>query len=97
MANSHTGSAHRSCDGVPNNVLPAVRPRDMDPYSYTHLVYSFASISRGDWKLTTTQDDDDELIRELQSLKQKNPNLKTMWAVGGWAFNVSARTSIPVL
>jgi chitinase len=61
----------------------------MDPYSYTHLVYSFASISRDDWKLTTTQSDDEELIEELQALKKLNPNLKTMWAVGGWAFNVS--------
>ncbi|QRW26291.1 chitinase [Rhizoctonia solani] len=31
--------------------------------------------------------DDDELIKELQGLKKQNPNLKTMWAVGGWAFN----------
>ncbi|KAG9080401.1 hypothetical protein FRC06_006634 [Ceratobasidium sp. 370] len=80
-------SAHRSCNGVPNSVLPAVRPGDMDPFSYTHLVYSFASVSRGDWRLTTTQDDDDQLIRELQTLKKFNPDLKTMWAVGGWAFN----------
>ncbi|KAF8742164.1 hypothetical protein RHS02_03328, partial [Rhizoctonia solani] len=80
-------AAHRSCDGVPNTVLPAQRPRDLDPFSFTHIVYSFAYISRGDWKLTTTQSDDDELIKELQGLKKQNPNLKTMWAVGGWAFN----------
>lgn len=61
----------------------------MNPYSYTHLVYSFAGVSRGDWKLTTTQSDDADLIKELQDLKKQNPNLKTMWAVGGWAFNVS--------
>ncbi|ELU38710.1 killer toxin alpha/beta [Rhizoctonia solani AG-1 IA] len=92
-------AAHRSCDGVPNTVLPAQRPRDLDPFSFTHIVYSFAYISRGDWKLTTTQSDDDELIKELQGLKKQNPNLKTMWAVGGWdppyqdIFSTMARTS----
>ncbi|KAG8682101.1 hypothetical protein FRC11_000252, partial [Ceratobasidium sp. 423] len=80
-------AAHRNCDGVPNTVLPAQRPSNLDPFSFTHIVYSFAYISRGDWKLTTTQSDDNELIKELQGLKKQNPNLKTMWAVGGWAFN----------
>ncbi|KAJ7794963.1 putative chitinase, partial [Mycena olivaceomarginata] len=65
-----------------------VRPRDLDPFAYSHLVYSFAAISRGNWRLTETQDNDREQIQELQTLKQQNPNLKTMWAVGGWAFNV---------
>ncbi|KAJ8519521.1 hypothetical protein ONZ45_g3508 [Pleurotus djamor] len=80
-------SAHRQCNGVPNSVLPAVRPRDLDPFAYTHLVYSFAYVSRGDWRLQETQSDDATLIAELQALKQRNPNLRTMWAVGGWAFN----------
>ncbi|EUC54050.1 glycoside hydrolase family 18 protein, partial [Rhizoctonia solani AG-3 Rhs1AP] len=80
-------AAHRSCDGVPDTVLPAQRPKDLDPFSFTHIVYSFGYITRGDWKLTTTQSDDDELIKELQGLKKQNPNLKTMWAIGGWAFN----------
>ncbi|KAG5652208.1 hypothetical protein H0H81_005829 [Sphagnurus paluster] len=80
-------SAHRSCNGVPNTVLPAVRPRELDANSFTHIVYSFASVSRGDFRLVETQSDDKELIAELQALKKINPNLKTMWAVGGWAFN----------
>jgi len=97
LANSNPGrniigyysnwAAHRSCNGVPNTVLPAVRPRDLDANSFTHIVYSFASVSRGDFKLTETQSDDKALIAELQALKKINPNLKTMWAVGGWAFN----------
>ncbi|KAJ8520186.1 hypothetical protein ONZ45_g2971 [Pleurotus djamor] len=80
-------SAHRSCNGVPNSVLPAVRPSDLDPFAFTHLIYSFCGISRDTWMLTETQSDDGDLIEELQALKQQNPNLKTMWAVGGWAFN----------
>lgn len=66
-----------------------MRPRELDANSFTHIVYSFASVSRGDFRLTETQSDDKELITELQALKKINPNLKTMWAVGGWAFNVS--------
>lgn len=69
-------------------MVPAVRPRDLDPYAYSHIVYSFAGVARGTWALTETQADDKELIAELQGLKKKNPTLKTMWAVGGWAFNV---------
>lgn len=83
------GSAHRSCNGgVSNSVLPSVRPSELDPTSFTHIVYSFASVSRGDWRLIETQSDDAALIKELVALKGKNPNLKVMWAVGGWAFNV---------
>ncbi|KAF8064278.1 glycosyl hydrolases family 18-domain-containing protein [Lyophyllum atratum] len=80
-------SAHRSCNGVPNTVLPAVRPSDLDAKSFTHIVYSFGAVSRGDFKLIETQSDDKDLIAELQALKKINPNLKTMWAIGGWAFN----------
>jgi GH18 family chitinase len=69
-------------------VVPAVRPRDLDPYAYSHIVYSFAGVSRGSWALTETQANDKELIAELQALKKTNPTLKTMWAVGGWLFNV---------
>jgi GH18 family chitinase len=79
-------------------VVPAVRPRDLDPYAYSHIVYSFARVARGSWALTETQAYDKELIAELQALKKINPTLKTMWAVGGWAFNVrffSSRSSCP--
>lgn len=77
----------RTCNGVPNTVVPAVRPRDLDPYAYSHIVYSFAGVARGSWALTETQANDKELIAELQALKKINPTLKTMWAVGGWVFN----------
>ena len=83
------GASKRTCNGVPNTVVPAVRPRDLDPYAYSHIVYSFAGIARGTWALTETLANDKELITELQALKKKNLTLKTMWAVGGWIFNVS--------
>ena len=67
----------------------AVRLRDLDPYAYSHIVYSFAGIARGSWTLTETLANDKDLIAEFQALKKKNPTLKTMWAVGGWIFNVS--------
>ncbi|GLB40894.1 putative family 18 [Lyophyllum shimeji] len=80
-------ASSRVCNGVPNTVVPAVRPKDLDPFGYSHIVYSFAYVSRGDWKLTETQSNDKDLIAELQALKKTNPALKTMWAVGGWVFN----------
>jgi GH18 family chitinase len=72
---------------VPTTVLPAVRPSDLDANSFSHLVYSFASVDLNG-KLLETDPNDKTMIAELQALKKKNPNLKTMWAVGGWAFNV---------
>ena len=83
-----SGASKRTCNGVPNTVVPAVRPRDLDPYVYSHIVYSFAGVAQGSWALTETQANDKELIAELQALKKQNPTLKTLWAVGGWAFNV---------
>jgi hypothetical protein len=80
-------SAGRKCNGVPDNVLPAVRPSDLDANSYSHIVYSFASVDLNG-KLLETDQNDKTMIAELQALKKKNPNLKTMWAVGGWSFNV---------
>jgi GH18 family chitinase len=69
-------------------VVPAVHPRDLHPYAYSHIVYLFAGVARGSWALTETQADGKELIAELQALKKINLTLKTMWAVGGWVFNV---------
>jgi chitinase len=66
--------------------VPVVRPKDLDPHAYSHIVYSFAGISRGTWTLTETLSNDKELIAELQALKKQNPALKTMLTVGGWTF-----------
>lgn len=80
-------SAKRKCNGVPQDVLPAVRPSDLDANSFSHIVYSFAGVDLNG-KLYETDTNDKALIAELQALKKTNSNLKTMWAVGGWAFNV---------
>ena len=63
-----------------------VRPKDIDASLYTHLIFSFASVSDAS-KLVPAADSDKALYTEFVALKQHNSNLKVMLAVGGWAFN----------
>ncbi|XP_063834194.1 chitinase-3-like protein 2 [Ostrinia nubilalis] len=73
---------------------------DIDPFLCTHLVYSFIGIDAqgtavsldphldlGD--VSWTRDN----FRKFTSLKDKNPNLKTLLAVGGWN-EASAKYSV---
>ena len=59
-------------------------PENIDPYLCTHLVYSFARINRNTDTLAMYEWNDDKLYPRFNALKQKNPNLKTLLAVGGW-------------
>ncbi len=65
-------------------------PEDIDASMCTHVVFAFASIK--DHKLSASEDNDvgdaftegtyDRIMRH----KEKNPQLKVLLAVGGWAF-----------
>lgn len=57
-------------------------PENIDPLLCTHLMYSFARISHG--KLAMYEWNDDKLYPRFNALKQKNRELKTLLAVGGW-------------
>ncbi len=59
-------------------------PRSIDPTRFTHLVYAFGKIDKGEVSLN---DDvvDSKNIAELQALKQRNERLRLLIAVGGWA------------
>jgi len=53
----------------------------------THLVFAFAFITPGTFQITNATGVPLELFKEITSLKQKNPDLKVIVALGGWSFN----------
>ena len=59
-------------------------PKDIDPSLCTHVVYAFAKIDSGN-KIASYEWNDETLYGEVDKLKQKNPDLKTLLAVGGWS------------
>lgn len=59
-------------------------PKDVDPSLCTHLVYAFATLK--DHKLSEANDDDPDNYDQLLELREKNPELQVLLAIGGWAF-----------
>jgi len=55
---------------------------DIDPMLCTHLVYAFAGLK--DNKIEPTEENDEEYYKQMVAMKEKNPNLKVMLAIGGW-------------
>ncbi|XP_071778732.1 acidic mammalian chitinase-like isoform X1 [Centroberyx gerrardi] len=69
-------------------------PQNVDPFLCTHLIYAFSIINNKN-ELVTYEWNDDILYKSFNGLKTKNPNLKTLLAVGGWNFG-STQFSIMV-
>lgn len=72
-------------------------PSNIDPQLCTHLIYAFSVINQAN-QLTTYEWNDETLYQSFNGLKQINPGLKTLLAVGGWNFGVtqfSAMVSTP--
>ena len=69
-----------------NRKCAQVLPRDLDPDAYTHLAFAFAHVSE-DHRLIPSAPSDVPMYSQFTALKQRNPSLKTVIAVGGWAFN----------
>ncbi|XP_041656287.1 acidic mammalian chitinase-like [Cheilinus undulatus] len=63
-------------------------PSNVDPNLCTHLIYAFSIISPSN-ELSTYEWNDDMLYKSFNELKQRNPGLKTLLAVGGWNFGSS--------
>lgn len=62
-------------------------PNQIDASKLTHINYAFANIS-SDLKITLGYPDvDPNNFKLLNSLKQTNPNLKTLISVGGWSWS----------
>jgi chitinase len=59
-------------------------PRDIDATKFTHIIYAFANIDKGEVRLGDPAADPRNLA-ELRQLKSKNDRLKILIAVGGWA------------
>ncbi|NP_001171278.1 chitinase-3-like protein 1 isoform X1 [Canis lupus baileyi] len=59
-------------------------PDAIDPFLCTHVIYSFANISNNE--IDTWEWNDVTLYDTLNTLKSRNPNLKTLLSVGGWSF-----------
>ncbi|XP_027725946.1 acidic mammalian chitinase-like, partial [Vombatus ursinus] len=60
---------------------------DIDPCLCTHLIYAFAAISNNE--ITTFEWTDVDLYKSFNDLKNKNRQLKTLLAIGGWIFGTA--------
>ncbi|TMS16567.1 Acidic mammalian chitinase [Larimichthys crocea] len=63
-------------------------PSNVDPNLCTHLIYAFSAISPSN-ELSPYEWNDDILYKSFNALKQTNPKLKTLLAVGGWNFGIA--------
>ncbi|XP_055384185.1 probable chitinase 10 isoform X2 [Condylostylus longicornis] len=59
-------------------------PENIDANLCTHVVYAFATLK--DYKLSESSDDDADNYEKLVALREKNPDLQILLAIGGWAF-----------
>ncbi|XP_066559344.1 acidic mammalian chitinase [Amia ocellicauda] len=66
-------------------------PENVDPKICTHLTYAFSVINSNN-ELVTFEWNDEMLYQSFNGLKQRNPQLKTLLAVGGWNFGTSQFT-----
>ncbi|XP_061909276.1 acidic mammalian chitinase-like [Entelurus aequoreus] len=66
-------------------------PQNVDPNLCTHLIYAFSIISPSN-ELSTFEWNDAVLYKSFNQLKQRNPQLKTLLAVGGWNFGTTQFT-----
>ncbi|CAG0919892.1 unnamed protein product [Notodromas monacha] len=65
-------------------------PEDIDPFLCTHVIFAFGWLKKG--KLASFEGNDETkdgkvgLYERIAKLKEANPELKTLLAIGGWSF-----------
>ncbi|KAF7554596.1 hypothetical protein G7Z17_g2800 [Cylindrodendrum hubeiense] len=64
-----------------------MRPNEIPVYDITHLIFSFGFITPGDFRITNMPDVRPELFEEVTMLKNRNPDLQVLIALGGWTHN----------
>ncbi|KAI1505939.1 hypothetical protein F5X99DRAFT_404485 [Biscogniauxia marginata] len=69
----------RDCQDMDFNKIPVG--------ALTHLYFSFAYITPGDFNIAPMDDLDPDLFSKFTDVKRKNSGLKTVVALGGWTFN----------
>lgn len=57
-------------------------PNDIDPTLCTHLIYAFAGLKEN--KIEPTEETDEDAYKQVVALKEKNPTLRVLLAIGGW-------------
>ncbi|KAM4805511.1 acidic mammalian chitinase-like [Urocitellus parryii] len=67
--------------------LGSFMPDNIDPCLCTHLIYAFAGMK--DNQITTIARNDVTLYQAFNGLKNKNSQLKTLLAIGGWNFGTA--------
>ncbi|KAI0459849.1 hypothetical protein F5B21DRAFT_511091 [Xylaria acuta] len=69
----------RKCQDMDFNKIPVG--------ALTHLYFSFAYITPGEFNIAPMDDLDPELFTRFTNVKKRNSGLKTIVALGGWTFN----------
>ncbi|XP_038676383.1 acidic mammalian chitinase-like [Scyliorhinus canicula] len=67
-------------------------PENVDPCLCTHLIYAFGSLANNE--VTTYEWNDEPMYKRFNDLKNRNNNLKTLLAIGGWNFGTSRFTTM---
>ncbi|XP_004689555.1 PREDICTED: acidic mammalian chitinase [Condylura cristata] len=72
--------------------LGRFKPDDIDPCLCTHLIYAFAGMRSNE--IIITERNDVELYQAFNGLKNKNSQLQTLLAIGGWNFGTAPFTAM---
>ncbi|CAH6934233.1 Chil6 [Phodopus roborovskii] len=92
LLNAHLGSAYQLMCYFNNwaqyqSDVEGIKPRDIDPCLCTHLIYSFAGIWKNNITMTKKKALDD--YKDLNDLKKRNHQLKTLLSIGCWNFGTA--------